>query len=85
MSKITELVENTLGLDQHQWEGLKQETRDMILRLCDPVNLEDPKKESKNLAAEGIRKVLNLAPQEYDKLEDWERERFLKKLDDIGL
>lgn len=82
MSKTSELVEKTLGLDQFEWEQLTQEARDTILKLCE-LKLEDPKIEGKSKLAEGIRKVIDLPPEEYGQLPQYQIDKLLQKVNDI--
>lgn len=81
MSKITELVEKTLGLDQHEYELLTDEARETILRLCELK--EDPKEESKSKLAQGIQQVLDLHPEEYGQLPQYQRNKLLQKVNDL--
>jgi len=80
MNKITELIEKTVGLDQHEWEELTQEARDVILKLCE---LKEEPQESKSKLAEGIKKVLDLHPDEYGELPQYQRDKLLQKVNDI--
>ncbi len=81
MSKTTELIEKTVGLDQFEWEQLTQEARDVILKLCELK--EDPKKDNKNALAQGIRKVVDLPPEEYGELPQYQRDKLLQKVNDL--
>jgi len=80
MSKTTELIEKTVGLDQYEWEQLTDEARETILRLCE---LKEEPQESKSKLAQGIQKVLDLHPEEYGQLPQYQRDKLLQKVNDI--
>jgi len=83
MNDKIELAKKSLSLSNEEWEGIGEPAREAILRLIDPVKLEDPKQEGKKSLAEGIRKVLALDQREYNKLPDYATDKLLEKVNDI--
>lgn len=83
MNKI-DLVKKSLDLSDQEWEDLGEQARAAILKLADPIQLEDTKiKEGRSQLAAGLRKVIDLDPREYDQIPDYAREKLLKKLDNL--
>lgn len=83
MNEKEQLVKKTLNLSDEEWEGIGEEARNAILKLADPISLEDPGKEERGKLATGIKKVLDLHPEEYGQLPQYQRDKLLQKVNDI--
>jgi len=84
MNDKIELAKKSLNLSNEEWEGIGEVARTAILKLTDPINLEDPKKEGKlSPQAEGIKKILDMPAEEYNSLPSYQTDRILKIVNDL--